>query len=69
MQLTPQAQKLWEKIPNEVRVKLLNNVYCTSCRDMVGIANVTGNIDGGDLVLKGICTACGGPVARLIEKP
>lgn len=67
MKLTIDAQKFWDKIPEQIRIKLLNNVYCVKCKGMIGIGNVTGQMDGPDLVLKGICTKCGGPVARLIE--
>jgi len=67
VQLTPQAKKLWDKVPKEVQVKLLNNVYCSQCKKMVGIGNVEGFVDRDDLILKGICTACGGAVARVIE--
>ena len=65
--LTPQARKLWEAIPGEVRVKLLNNVWCGSCRKTTGICEVTGSVEKGALVLKGQCTTCGGRVTRLIE--
>lgn len=34
---------------------------------MVGIGNVSGKMERGDLILQGVCTACGNPVARLIE--
>jgi hypothetical protein len=67
MNLSPQAKKQWEKIPKEVRVKLLNNVYCSKCGTTTGIAEINGSVDRGDLVLRGVCTACGSPVARLIE--
>jgi hypothetical protein len=64
---TPPAQKLWNKIPAEVRMQILNSVWCASCRDTVTMLNITGNVEGGDLVLKGKCARCAGPVSRLIE--
>jgi hypothetical protein len=67
MKFTPQAKKQWEKIPKEVRVKLLNNVYCSRCKTMTGIAEIEGTVNHGDLILHGKCTACGSEVARLIE--
>ena len=67
MKLSRPAQKLWDQIPVEVRVKLLNNVWCTSCGEMTGIGKVEGAANGGDLVLRGVCTKCGGEVARVIE--
>ncbi|MBW1837384.1 MAG: hypothetical protein JRF71_15685 [Deltaproteobacteria bacterium] len=65
--LTSQARKLWEAIPGEVRVKLLNNVWCVDCRKATGICEVSGSVKKGMLVLKGRCTTCGGRVARVIE--
>jgi len=66
--LTARARKLWEAIPGEVRVKLLNNVWCVDCRKSTGICEVSGSAKKGMLVLAGKCTTCGGRVARVIEK-
>ena len=65
--LNPQAKKIWESIPGNIRLKLLNNVWCTQCGDMTGIGNVCGKVESGMLVLRGVCTRCGGEVARVIE--
>jgi len=67
MKLSPKAKTMWEKIPPSIRLKLLNNVYCTSCSKMRGIGRVNGSVVKGDLVLRGVCTDCTGDVARLIE--
>jgi len=67
VKLSAAAKKQWEKIPKSAHMKLLNNVYCGSCRKMTGIGNIRGSVDGGDLTLHGTCTACGSKVARLIE--
>lgn len=67
MDMTPQAKKLWEQIPSDVRVRLLNNVYCVSCKGTTGIAQVRAVVEKGDLILHGRCTRCDGEVARLIE--
>ena len=65
--LTPKAKKIWDSIPGDIRLKILNNVYCVQCREMTGIGNFTGKIEKGMLVLRGVCTRCGGEVARVIE--
>ncbi len=65
--LTPPAKKIWEAIPGNIRLKLLNNVWCTQCREMTGIGNVSGKVESGMLVLRGVFTRCGGEVARVIE--
>ncbi len=64
---TPQAARLWAQIPEAFQTKLLANVYCGKCGDAVNIANYTGAVKCGDLVLQGQCATCGGEVARLIE--
>ena len=65
--LTPRARRIWNSIDGTLQVKLLNNVWCARCRSTTGIGNVTGNVEKGMLALKGNCTRCGGPVARVIE--
>jgi len=65
--LTFQAQEIWDTIPGDFQVKILNNVWCRTCSDTTGIGSVSGKIEKGVLILKGICTSCGNPVARLIE--
>lgn len=67
MRMTVQAKTHWERVPKELRLKLLNNAYCMECRDSTGIAEIDGIVSRGNLVLRGKCTSCGNPVARLIE--
>ncbi len=64
---TPGAKKFWETIPQNIRIKLLNNVYCVNCKKTRSVGNAKMNIEKGDLIIKGICTTCGGDVCRLIE--
>ncbi len=64
---TTQAKKIWEAIPPEVRLKLLNNVYCVSCSKTTAVGNTKMTIESGNLIIKGRCTSCGNKVARLIE--
>ena len=66
--LTPKARAIWEAIPGNVQIKLLNNVWCFSCRKTTGIGgDVGGKVSKGMLVLHGRCTSCGKDVARVIE--
>jgi len=65
--LTPQAFRIWINIPGDIQIKILNNVWCRTCSDITGIGSVSGKIEKGMLILKGICTRCGNPVARVIE--
>ena len=65
--LTPQARRIWDTVAGDLQVKILNNVWCVSCKETTGIGNVSGKVEKGMLVLRGVCTRCGGEVARVIE--
>ena len=65
--LTPQASKIWDNIPGDIQMKILNNVWCTTCSDTTGLGSVSGKVESGMLIFKGICTHCGNPVARVME--
>ena len=64
---TPKAKNIWRAIPGEAQLKILNTVWCTQCRNMTGITNITARVDSGMLVLTGKCIRCSGDVARVIE--
>lgn len=67
MQMTPLAKKLWEAIPPEARIKILNNVWCGACRGGCSLGNPTMTVERRNLIIRGECTKCGGGVARLVE--
>lgn len=63
-----QAAALWEKIPEDKKQIILNNVYCGLCHRAVTMINVSGFTEGASLVLQGNCGVCGKNVARIIEE-
>lgn len=65
--LTPPAFRIWINIPGDIQIKILNNVWCRTCSDITNIGNVSGKVQKGMLILKGICTRCQNPVTRAIE--
>jgi hypothetical protein len=65
--LTPPAKKRWAQIPEEMREKILKNVWCSQCRAMVTMQPREGQMSGCSLVLKGTCKTCGSEAARVIE--
>lgn len=68
MELTPEAQKLWNAMPADRQQMLLNTVWCGTCREMSTMLPESGTAVQGDLVLRGACATCGGTVGRLIER-
>ena len=61
------AMNRFNQIPDDIKSKILSNVYCSKCKDMVKIVDFEATMDKDDLVLKGKCEKCSGKVARLIE--
>lgn len=59
---------MWEQVPKDSRLKILNNVFCSKCRKGVTMNISSGRIVGGDLLLQGTCVSCRSKVARLVEK-
>lgn len=64
---TSQARRFWDSIPEPDQVKLMGKVWCAHCRQATTIVNFKGNMQQGNLFLRGACVRCGGDVARLIE--
>ncbi len=61
------ARQRWESIPDDIRQRLLTNVWCMHCRHEVTITNFSGTIKSGNLLLVGKCAECHSDVARVIE--
>ena len=57
----------WMRIPKNIREKLLNNVWCTNCSDVVRIVEYSIEDDKIGLIIKGKCEICGGKVTRVVE--
>ena len=66
-EFTPLARKRWDAIPENIRQRLLTNVWCGQCRHEVTITSFSGAIKGGALLLVGKCAECRGDVARVVE--
>ncbi|MGD8836595.1 MAG: hypothetical protein PVI54_03295 [Desulfobacteraceae bacterium] len=69
MELTPQAAKLWDAISGGRRVRILNNVWCVNCMKTTSMGEAVGRVENGLLSLQGVCTRCGGIVARIVDVP
>ena len=66
-QFTAQAARRWAALGGRTQTLLLNNVWCVRCSKTTTIVRFTGRIERGDIVLKGRCIHCDGPVARVVE--
>ncbi len=64
---TTTARPIWNAIDPGLRVRLLNNAWCSSCLTGTSMALESGRMMGGDLVLEGRCVRCDGPVTRVVE--
>ena len=67
MKFTPQAKKIWDSVAPERRLRILNQVWCVQCMKSSSMGNVTAKVEKGRLALNGVCTRCGGVVARVVR--
>jgi hypothetical protein len=67
MKFSPQAQRIWDAIAPDQRLRILNNVWCVRCMKSSSMGNISGKIENRRLSLSGICTRCGGVVAKIVE--
>lgn len=61
------AKRKWMSIPVDIRRKLEQNVWCSTCKTTVQIENYTVKDSKHGLILEGKCKKCRGMVARVID--
>jgi hypothetical protein len=66
-EFTRPALWFWDGIPEHIQALMLGSAWCRQCRSVTTLVDFKGNIQRGDLVLRGHCVYCGGPAARVIE--
>jgi hypothetical protein len=64
---TKEANQIWQKVPENIKPKIIKNVWCGHCLGVTTIIKYHGYVDSGSLILKGVCEKCGNEVARLVE--
>ena len=67
MAFTPEAQKVWDQVPEATREKLLDSGFCTRCLAKRHFELVEGELREKELALIGKCGECGARVVRLIQ--
>lgn len=58
----------WEAIPQDFRGKIIQNVWCINCRDVVTIVDYRVYSAAPDIVLRGRCGTCNRDVVRVVEQ-
>jgi len=58
----------WKRIPENIKEKILSNVWCSSCRDVISVVDYYIENDKVGLIIRGKCSVCGSEVARVVEK-
>jgi len=67
MAFTPQAQAIWDKVPEATRAKLLDSGFCAHCLTKRHFDLAEGELRGNELALIGKCGTCAHRVVRLIQ--
>lgn len=67
LKFTPEAQALWDRVPEETRKKLLDSGFCTFCLATRHFELAEAEIRGKELALIGKCGTCAHRVVRNIE--
>lgn len=67
MSFTPEAQAVWDKVPEETRAKLLDSGFCTRCLATRHFELTQAEIRDNSLALIGKCGTCGARVVRLVS--
>lgn len=62
-----EANKKWLSLPQNFRKKLIANVRCTTCNDMVTITDFIIVDHPVGVMLDGKCNDCGNKAVRVVE--
>jgi hypothetical protein len=64
---TAPAARIWNAISPVDQQTLVSRSWCSNCRQEVTIADYSGSIKAGLVLLQGTCSACGGTAYRFVE--
>ena len=64
---SPEARMMWDDIPHDHQVHIVNSVFCTGCMGNCSMLDYVGSVKDCFLVLDGSCTTCGRGVTRLVD--
>jgi hypothetical protein len=66
MELSPEADAMWQRIPPDNQASILAHGFCTRCLAEGPFTLEQGEMRGGELALIGRCKECGARVVRLV---
>lgn len=69
MQLTPEAESVWNRLSTGNQESLLAHGFCSRCLEDGPFSLEQGEMRRGELALIGKCKACGARVVRLVIPP
>jgi hypothetical protein len=69
MELTPEAEAVWQRIPPDNQAAILAHGFCTRCLLDGPFTLEQAEMRGGELALIGKCKECGARVVRLVSAP
>ena len=58
----------WKRIPENIKEKILSNVWCSNCREGVLVVDYKMESHEFGLVIRGKCCKCGNEVARVVDR-
>lgn len=58
----------WKRIPEHIKQKILSNVWCSNCKDVVSVTDYQIENHQLGLIIRGKCSVCESEVARVVEK-
>ena len=67
MAFSPEAQAVWDRVPETTRAKLLDSGFCSFCLATRHFELVEAELRAKELALIGKCGTCGHRVVRLLE--
>jgi hypothetical protein len=62
-----EVEKRWNKIPEAMKNRILNTVWCSNCAESTSIILESSKMEQKDLIVRGKCKACGHKVCRVVE--
>ncbi len=67
MAFTPEAQAVWDRVPEDMRARLLDSGFCTHCLERRHFELLEGELRDKQLALIGKCDKCHHRVVRLLD--